>query len=279
MDPDNLGRVFAPTLFRPLPSSQEMDPITAFQEVNLQKVVIKYLISQYLDQTAELSISSFQLNDRMMSRMNRGQEEDNDEEDEEGEGGLEKHGVLTHEEVLPRCPEQLLQDKTPFETSNVAQNELSDELERADYESGEDERYCIVSSDLRSETRPDISSLRLSKPLSFTLEEMELELATEMNQRDETYAAALNNFRRYRQEDEATAGEATQLSGATEIPLVAEVEVEILQPEQPADVGLSEEREEDRAYAAAMRNLHRYRIEDDDEATATSPLKEDGEDA
>jgi hypothetical protein len=221
MDPDNLGRVFAPTLFRPLPSTQEVDPIAAFQEVNLQKVVIKFLISQYLDQTAELSISSFQLTDRMMSRLNRGQDTE-EEEDPKADPQEEENrkGTLDFDD-------EILQDRTPFEVPIDSlcvpeEGKADNESDVSVTGSEEEERCCIVSTDLRAETSHTVTSLRLTEPLS--LEEME------MNPRDEMYAAALNQFRHHRQGDEVTAA----------VPQLAEVAE--MQQEQP---NLEEEEEEE----------------------------------
>jgi hypothetical protein len=131
MDSDNLGRVFAPTLFRAPPSSKETDPLVAFHEVNLQKVVIKYLISQSLNENAVLSFSSFQLNDRMMNRLQRDQEEEQEEEEEdegqgqEGEGqGQEREGQGQEE---AEGQGQMIDEKDHLEDSE-AKRACCDEL-------------------------------------------------------------------------------------------------------------------------------------------------------
>lgn len=170
MDPDNLGRVFAPTLFRAPPSSKDVDPLIAFQEVNLQKNVIKFLISQQMNHDGGLSISSFQFNNRMMSRIQRGND---DESGEEVDLPVKSdHHSQTREDIS--LQEQLLDDR------NGDGDHWNDDVLA---ESGIDERCCIVSYDLREElgmhslhdhTRDDIMATAHQQLRQFRLEQNSL---------------------------------------------------------------------------------------------------------
>lgn len=100
MDSDNLGRIFAPTLFRSLdfqlPStssttmqsqsqSSNVDPMMAFVEVNLQKTILKHLLSVHMNKNTVLKLSTIKLTDKMLTRFARGNTQESEENEENSE--------------------------------------------------------------------------------------------------------------------------------------------------------------------------------------------------
>ena len=133
MDSDNLGRIFAPTLFRPYqlqqspnssPTTQSqssnIDPMMIFVEVNLQKTILKHLISTYMNKNTVLKLSTIKLTNKMLTRLNRGGG---------GGGGNEENEVEIVEEMN--------------------QKQSNPQIESKEIELDEIERRCIVSYDLR----------------------------------------------------------------------------------------------------------------------------------
>ena len=86
MSVENISRVFAPSLF-PVKPLDAANPMLAFAEVQLQKVVLTLLITKHMREEDSL-VANVQLSSKMISRLNRSTsavDEDDDEDEEEKE--------------------------------------------------------------------------------------------------------------------------------------------------------------------------------------------------
>jgi hypothetical protein len=134
--------------------------------------VVKFLISRSMSQNVDLSFSSFQLNDRMMSRLQRDQEEEDDDDDDEEEERMTTEEIEQTESVLRTGLEEneseeqvtwadVMTPPPPSSPPPLPLGEMTFPDEREDQESNPEEteeeteevhaRDCIVSYDLRGE--------------------------------------------------------------------------------------------------------------------------------
>lgn len=92
MNVENISRVFAPTLFPETPLDAA-NPMLAFADVQLQKVVLTHLITKYIHNEGSI-LANMKMSSKMMSRIQRsdvgGDDDDDDDEEEEVEEGKEE---------------------------------------------------------------------------------------------------------------------------------------------------------------------------------------------
>jgi hypothetical protein len=82
MTVENISRVFAPSLFPEKPIDAA-NPMLAFAEVQLQKVILAHLITKYIREEDSMMMANVKLSSKMMSRLNRSAVEEEEEEEEE----------------------------------------------------------------------------------------------------------------------------------------------------------------------------------------------------
>lgn len=164
-------------------------------------------------------MSTFQINDRMMSRLHRGNDDDSDEQKDDS------RKPENHVEEQPK-EENLLDlsgDLNGHEETIIHHRSLS----------GADERYCIVSYDLREETANETAATHLDEQT-----------------REDLLASAQKQLREYRHHQQSEGS--PSLPAATENPLI---------PNDNPNDEYRNFREE--MHDLALKNIQRYELEDE----------------